>query len=227
MMMSLAPAQTPRHRLPPRAVRVTMRARSTRRLTMRGRALDEHDSTAHRADRLRRALIAVAAGQADGIDTILSVEGPLLLGVARRILGRSDLAEEALQDAMLQVWRKAHQWDAGHGSARGWIHAVLRNRCLNILRGDKRLSLMDPADLAVLQDHRQHVVPTEGWEILCAPSRLRDCLHTLDDGSRHAILLAHVAGFTHDEIATRTAAPLGSVKSMIRRGLHNLKECLG
>ncbi|SEM85550.1 RNA polymerase sigma-70 factor, ECF subfamily [Loktanella fryxellensis] len=226
-MMSLAPAQSRRHRLPPRTVRVTMRARQTRQLTLRGRTLDDHDSTAHRADRLRRALIAVAAGQAYGIDAILATEGPLLLGVARRILGRSDLAEEALQDAMLQVWRKAHQWDAAHGSARGWICAVLRNRCLNMLRDGKRLALMDPADLAVLQDNRQQVVPEEGWEILCAPTRLRDCLHTLDDASRHAILLAHVAGFTHDEIAARTTAPLGSVKSMIRRGLQRLKECLG
>ncbi|MBU2357474.1 MAG: sigma-70 family RNA polymerase sigma factor [Alphaproteobacteria bacterium] len=179
-----------------------------------------------RAARLKAALTACAAGDQAGVDTILGVEGPQLLGLAHRILGRRDLAEEALQDAMVQVWRKAAQFDAASGSARGWIYAILRNRCLNILRDRKRLSILDPGDLATLQEGRQRIVPEEGWEILAGPSRIRDCLHGLDQPSRHAILLAHVAGFTHAEIADRQDVPLGTIKSLIRRGLHALKECL-
>ena len=184
------------------------------------------DSATDRAARLKAALTACAAGDQTGVDTILGVEGPQLLGLAHRILGRRDLAEEALQDAMVQVWRKARQFDAASGSARGWIYAVLRNRCLNILRDRKRLSILDPGDLATLQEGRQRIVPTEGWEILAGPSRIRDCLHGLDQPSRHAILLAHVAGFRHAEIADRQDVPLGTIKSLIRRGLHALKECL-
>jgi RNA polymerase sigma-70 factor (ECF subfamily) len=190
------------------------------------RALREQDIAAVRADRLRDALVDCAAGRQTGIDAILDSEGGQLLGVARRMLGRHDLAEEALQDAMVQVWRKAGQFDARTGSARGWIYAILRNRCLNILRDSKRLSVLSPTDLATLQEHRQQVVPTEGWEILAGQSRLRDCLHGLDGQSRHAILLAHVAGFSHAEISTRQDVPLGTIKSLIRRGLLALKECL-
>jgi RNA polymerase sigma-70 factor (ECF subfamily) len=167
-----------------------------------------------------------AAGQQAGINAILDSEGGQLLGIARRMLGRHDLAEDALQDAMVQVWRKAAQFDAQTGSARGWIYAILRNRCLNILRDSKRLSVLSPAELTTLQEHRQQVVPTEGWELLAGKSRLRDCLHTLDGHSRHAILLAHVAGFSHAEISTRQDVPLGTIKSLIRRGLLALKECL-
>ena len=179
-----------------------------------------------RSTLLSRALADCAAGNQAGVDAILESEGRQLLGVAQRILARRDLAEEALQDAMLQVWRKAKQFNASSGSARGWIYAILRNRCLNILRGDKRLSTLAPADLATLQESRQQIVPEEGWEILAGPSRIRDCLGGLDSQSRHAILLAHVAGYSHAEISTRQDVPLGTIKSWIRRGLQALKECL-
>lgn len=184
------------------------------------------DSAKDRAARLHAAVTACAAGDQSGVDAILGVEGPQLLGLAHRILSRRDLAEEALQDAMVQVWRKAAQFDAGSGSARGWIYAILRNRCLNILRDRKRLSILDPGDLATLQEGRQRIVPEEGWELLAGPGRIRACLRGLDQPSRHAILLAHVAGFSHAEIAARQDMPLGTIKSLIRRGLHALKECL-
>lgn len=175
---------------------------------------------------LSAALGACAAGRSEGIDVILTLEGRQLLGVAMRILGRHDLAEEALQDAMIRVWSKAAQYRAQSGSARGWIYAVLRNRCLNILRDGRRLSVLSPGDLAHVQEARQRIVPPEGWEILSGPGKLSDCLGRLDPQSRHSILLAHVAGFSHGEIAARQNMPLGTIKSLIRRGLVALKECL-
>ena len=211
---------------PYRVLHTPMPDRSSLRHLRKERALTTQDAALARSDSLHRAIIDCRAGHQSGIDAILDGEGGQLLGVAQRILGRRDLAEEALQDAMVQVWRKAHQYDAQTGSARGWIYAILRNRCLNILRDARRLSVLSPEDLAALQERRQVAVPTEGWEILAGSTRLRDCLHGLDGQSRHAILLAHVAGFSHAEISTRQDVPLGTVKSLIRRGLHALKECL-
>lgn len=175
---------------------------------------------------LRMALGDCVAGRDSGIDTILRLEGGRMLGLARRMLGRADLAEEVLQDAMVQVWRKAGQFRAQDGSARGWIYAILRNRCLNVLRDGRRLSTLSPQDLSDLQDARQQAVPPEGWELLPGSTRLRDCLEGLDAGTRHAILLAHVGGYSHGEIAGMKAVPLGTAKSWIRRGLVALRECL-
>lgn len=175
---------------------------------------------------LRAALADCVAGRDSGIDTILRIEGPRMLGVARRMLGRADLAEEVLQDAMVQVWRKAAQFRAQDGSARGWIYAILRNRCLNVLRDGRRLSTLSPEDLAALQDARHQAVPTESWEMLPGSTKLRDCLEGLDAGTRHAILLAHVGGYSHVEIAGMKSVPLGTAKSWIRRGLVSLRECL-
>lgn len=193
---------------------------------VRGRREDE-DVQQERSDddeALRSALRACARGDEAGIDEILRLEGGRLHGVARRMLGRAELAEEAVQDAMVQIWRKAGQ--AGGGSARGWIYAVLRNRCRNILRDGRRLSVLAPEDIAAMQDARQAAAPEEGWQILPGSSRLRDCLAGLDARSRRAILLAHVGGFSHGEIAGMQNVPVGTAKSWIRRGLAALRECL-
>lgn len=179
------------------------------------------------SDQLDKALADCARGVQGGLDTVLRLEGRQLLGVAIRMLTRRDLAEEALQDAMVQIWQKAGQFRQGSGSARGWIYAVLRNRCLNILRDGKRLSALDPADLSALQEARQEIVPDEGsWQMLAGSSRLADCLSALDGPSRQAILLAHVAGMSHGEISAKQGVPLGTAKSWIRRGLSSLRECL-
>ncbi|SEQ40141.1 RNA polymerase sigma-70 factor, ECF subfamily [Loktanella sp. DSM 29012] len=191
-----------------------------------GRTRDRMTHVTDRTARLRDALKQCAAENDDGLVQILNIEGPQLLGLATRILGRRDLAEDALQDAMVQIWRKAQQFSDTSGSARGWIYAIVRNRCLNILRDGKRLSLMSPEDLATVQEARQSIEPTQDWEILASGSKLQNCLRGLDDKNREAILLAYVGGYSHGEIAAKQDVPLGTTKSWIRRGLTSLKECL-
>lgn len=184
----------------------------------------EHAGTEPEA--LKAAVLACAAGDASGIDAILQSEGGRLLGVARRMLGRPELAEDAVQDAMVQVWRKAGQFRADDGSARGWVYAILRNRCRNILRDGSRMSTLAPDELASLQEARQLAVPAEGWERLTGSDKLRECLGQLESGARRCILLAHVAGYSHGEIAAMQNVPLGTAKSWIRRGLAALRDCL-
>ncbi len=179
-----------------------------------------------RAERLADALAACAAGERSGLDVVLSIEGPQMLGLADRILKRHDLAEEALQDALVSIWQKSAQFRRESGSARGWIYAILRNRCLSILRDGHRLQLLPPDDLAALQDARQDTVDDADWTQMVEPSRLKTCLEGLDDQMRAAILHAYVGGYSHSEIAARQSVPLGTAKSWIRRGLVALRECL-
>lgn len=182
-------------------------------------------STTDGADTIGSALEACARQDEAALKHILDVEGGRLLGVAQRMLRRRDLAEEAVQDTFVQIWRKAHQYSAEGGSARGWIYAILRNRCLSILRDGQRLSTLEPEDLAAIQDARQYLAASEAWRGL-GGGALRDCLAQLDAPSRQSILLAYVAGFTHGEIAVIQKVPLGTAKSWVRRGLSALRGCL-
>lgn len=146
-----------------------------------------------------------------------------MLGVARRMLRRPDLAEDAVQETLVLVWRRAHQFDPARGSAKGWIYTILRNRCLTLLRREDREVATEPdafdrdADSTVLD---------QAFERLGTSSDLRRCLERLDTQTRRAILSSYVLGHSHGEIAGRMEAPLGSVKSWVRRGLDKLRECL-
>lgn len=166
-----------------------------------------------------------AEGQTAALRAIYDHEAGKMLGIAQRILRRRDLAEEAVQDAFVQIWRKAATYDPKRGgSVRRWIYAVLRNRALNILRDGGREDLVD-SPLAL--DSIDEAPDPEAVVIrLSETSRLKNCLEAIGERRRAGIVLAYSFGLTHGEIAARLGAPLGTTKSWIRRGLLELKECM-
>ncbi|MGE5539350.1 MAG: sigma-70 family RNA polymerase sigma factor [Gemmatimonas sp.] len=146
-----------------------------------------------------------------------------LLGVAVLILRRRDVAEEVLQEAFVRVWQRAGDFDPALGSARTWITTIVRHLAIDRHRRDARLMPLpdgiderpDPSP-----DPMQAAIDSQDAR------RLRDCLDALEDGPRRAITLAYYNGLTHDELAAQLAAPLGTVKSWVRRGLLRLRGCL-
>lgn len=175
---------------------------------------------------LSDALIRCTKGDRDGLRLIFDSEAPRLVAIAERILRRRELAEEAVQDAFIQIWRKAAQYAPDRGSARGWICAVVRNRALNMLRDGKREDLSGDEVIAQMRDAGQIDQGHAAWLELDSRSRLRDCLSALDEPKRQSILMAYVSGFTHGEIAGRLDVPLGTAKAWVRRGLASLRECM-
>ncbi len=169
------------------------------------------------------ALEACARGDAAALRALYEREARWLMGVADRILRDRELATEVLQDAFLQVWQKAGTYQRGLGSARGWIYTVVRHRALDeARRGGRELAVGD--DLEALADaatvHDSHDSPAGDAEAL------ERCLQGLEPKRRQCIIYAFVEGYTHEQIATTLATPVGTVKSWIRRGLLALKECL-
>jgi RNA polymerase sigma factor (sigma-70 family) len=171
-------------------------------------------------DALRRC----ARGERAALRAIYDAEAPRMLGVSLRILRRRSLAEEAVQDAFVQVWRRAASFDPARGAARTWLYAVVRHRALNILRGEARTDLVDdfePLGLASEEDDPETVIAR-----LSEAGALRRCLERLDAKRRHAVVLAYMHGLSHGELAGRAGVPLGTMKSWLRRSLMTLRECL-
>lgn len=169
-----------------------------------------------------------ARGDRAALHELFEREAPRMKGVARRILRRDELAEEAMQDAFVRIWQRAGQYDAAGGSALGWIFAVQRSIALNMLRSARREDIADPDDVGAAIDRDAEILSAdEIWARLSETSRLRDCLSQLDRTRADALLLAYAYGFTHGEIAGRLARPLGTVKAWLRRGLEALRECMG
>ncbi len=175
---------------------------------------------------LSAALAACAKGDRKALRHIYDSEAGRLVAVAQRILRRRDLAEEAVQEGFIRIWTKAHQFEPGRGSARGWIYAVIRNHALNMLRDGKREDLVTSDKLEELQDREQIDQIMASWQRLESGSRLHECLGALEETRRRTILMAYVGGYTHGEIAGRLRLPLGTAKSWIKRGLSALRECM-
>ena len=172
------------------------------------------------------ALRLCAQGDQRALRRIYDREAGVMLGVALRILRRRELAEEAVHDAFVQIWLKASSFsatrDAGRGSGRAWIFAILRNRALNILRDGSREELSDAAP----EESGAQTDPEAVLALLHEASRLRQCLEGLEPRRRRGLLLAYTLGMSHGEVAATLGVPLGTAKSWIRRAFLQVQECM-
>lgn len=162
-----------------------------------------------------------ATGDRDAFRALYEQTAPRMLGAARRVLGRQDLAEEAVQEAYVSIWERADSYRRAEGAPLAWMSTIVRRRAIDRLRASPWLKRETGDDaLEILADMTAEAgASAEGLA-------LRECLERLDDVSRRAILSAYVYGMTHQELSRQASRPLGTVKSLIRRGLIQLKRCL-
>lgn len=165
-----------------------------------------------------------AAGDRAALSRLYAATSPQLFGLALRMVRRRDLAEDVMQEAFLAVWRRAARFDRNRGTALAWLAAVLRNQAIDLMRRRGREAPLDPAGAAAIPD-----LDPGPFDLAAASQSARAlaaCLDELEEGPRRSILLAYHEGLTYEEAARRLAAPVGTVKSWIRRSLIRLKSCL-
>jgi RNA polymerase sigma-70 factor (ECF subfamily) len=191
--------------------------------TIRDSGLDDRTDLAalnvEREAQMSAALVRCAAGDRRALQMIYDSEAARMIGVARRILFRQDLAEEAVHDAFLRIWHGARGFDPARGAALGWLYAIVRNRALSIHRNEHRYDASE--------DHGNEIAPETALAGLPETSALRKCLEQIERPRRDVVVLAYVYGMSHGELAGRLKVPLGTVKSWARRSLLSLQECMG
>ncbi|WP_371928934.1 sigma-70 family RNA polymerase sigma factor [Pseudomonas sp. LD120] len=172
-------------------------------------------------------IAACARGEREALEALYREEGARLLGVAKRLVRDTALAEDIVHDAFLRIWQGASSFDPQRGNARGWMFSITRHLALNFLRRHGREVAIDE------QDPRSQV-PLDALPdsealgpALADAGRLQHCLGQLPPQRRECLLRAYLDGYSHMEIATRLATPLGTVKAWIKRSLAALRECLG
>ncbi|MGR3889504.1 RNA polymerase sigma factor [Pseudomonas sp. 1152_12] len=177
----------------------------------------------HDADPLRPLLAQCALGNRQAFETLYRSVSPRLHGVAYRFMGRSDLAEEVLQEAFVRIWYNASRYEAHLAAPMTWMVNITRNLAIDQLRKHRELPLADGQQEAMLDNgpsaHEQLDSEREA-------RALNRCLDTLDGMQRQSISVAYFQGLSCAELADHLAAPLGSVKSWIRRGMERLRRCL-
>jgi RNA polymerase sigma-70 factor (ECF subfamily) len=142
-----------------------------------------------------------------------------------RITRNRETAEELTLDVFYDVWRRASRYDAANGTVLGWVMNQARSRAIDRLRFEQRKKRVDPDGGDPLPASEAAQAP----DVL--ESRERDqaltaALAVLTPDERQAIEAAFFSGLTHAEAAARLDAPLGTVKTRIRSGLHKLRQAL-
>ncbi len=168
-----------------------------------------------------------ASGEASALRELYDRSAPQLFGVLIRILVREDLAQEALQDVFVRVWQNADSYREAKGSALTWMTSIARYRALDIRRNrSHEVSIGDATENLPADANTAETDPFASAQLHADVARLNDCLGQLSSMQRNSVALAYLNGLTHPEISTVLHAPIGTVKSWVRRGLANLRECI-
>ena len=169
-------------------------------------------------------LARVVGGDERALTALYDRMSPLAYGLALRVVGSADTAEDVVQDAFMRIWHRADRYEAARGAARPWILRVVRNVAIDRLRtADAR----SRAETRSQTDATLVSVPEEPDETASRSERsrtLRRALAELPAEQRRALEIAYFEGLSHSEIAAREQMPLGTVKTRIRDGVLRLRE---
>ena len=146
-----------------------------------------------------------------------------LFGVTLRILKDRSEAEEAVQEVFVKVWQRADRYVAWTTSPISWLVAVARNHSLDILRARRPPS--DDIDVA-LEIPDAGPTPERATQESQERAEIDRCLGTLEADRADAVRGAYLDGYSYEELATRYAVPLNTMRTWLRRSLIKLKDCL-
>ncbi|HUA24983.1 MAG TPA: sigma-70 family RNA polymerase sigma factor [Steroidobacteraceae bacterium] len=174
---------------------------------------------------LETLLADVVLGSRQAFETLYHQTSRQLFAICLRVLTQRAEAEDVLQEVFATVWRKAAQFDAGRASAMAWLAMIARNKSIDRLRSFPSARGVAPLEVAE-QIEDPNASPPRDAQAAADRARLELCMRELETRRRSLIRAAFFDGSTYEELAGRIGAPLGSVKSWIRRGLLQLRECL-
>lgn len=179
----------------------------------------------------------IAQGDAPGgrrnaeaaLKALYDLTAPRLYGVALRVVGRREWAEDVLQETFLYVWRSAAGFRASLSPPFAWLGLIARSRALDLLR--RRAA--ERADVAADVDEVAETLPGDAASPLDASDAseqawaLHECLRKLEARQREVVSLAYFRDLSHSELAQQLRLPLGTVKTWVRRALEQLRGCMG
>jgi RNA polymerase sigma-70 factor (ECF subfamily) len=169
----------------------------------------------------------VAQGDQRAFATLYGRLAPALYGMALRMMNDPQEAEDVLQEGFTYLWRKAAAFDPARSSAFAWAVLIVRHKAIDRLRvrqrdQRRRETMTEASELEAPIDERSAQEPA--WRERSA--QVRAALEQLAPEQRAALELAFFGGLTHEQVAERLGAPLGTVKARIRRGLLKMREVM-
>ena len=176
---------------------------------------------AHLSD---EAVVALVARSEDtALAELYDRYGRIAYGLALRVLRDDALAQDAVQEAFLGVWRTAGRFMPERAKASTWILTHVHRRAVDLVRREERRRA---ESLELAPEPAAAAADDDAW-LRLRRERVQSALKQLPDPQREALELAYYGGFTQSELAERLGQPLGTIKSRMFGGLSRLRELLG
>jgi RNA polymerase sigma-70 factor (ECF subfamily) len=165
-------------------------------------------------------LEAIASRDQGAMATLFDRYSRLVYTIALRVLREPALAEDVMQEVLLQVWRQPGGFVAQRGSLPSWLAVVARNRSIDVIR---RRAKLEPLENLVISEPRNFSKTVEDNHLM---NQVRGVVENLPNDQQSSLQMAYFEGLSHTEIAERTGTPLGTVKTRIRTALISLRKAL-
>jgi RNA polymerase sigma-70 factor (ECF subfamily) len=176
---------------------------------------------AHLSD---EALVALTArAEESALAELYDRHGRIAYGLALRIVRDPALAEDAVQEAFLGVWRSAATFVPERAKASTWILTLVHRRAVDLVRREERRRVEPLEDEA--RPDTEGSAADVAW-LRLERERVQEALRRLPDHEREALELAYYGGFTQSQLAERLGLPIGTIKSRMFSGLARLRELL-
>ena len=175
-------------------------------------------------------LIAVGNSQnVDAFNQLFKRFTKKIFALGMKITRNEQLANDLIQESMLNVWQKAPLYDLDKGSAKGWIFTLSRNRCFDMLRKQKRQpNCISADDIWPLESSAEPTMVHEdigGQQVEL--SLIESYFDRLSDPQRAVVEQIYIKDRTHEEAAAYLQIPLGTLKSRLRLGVAKLRNLIG
>jgi RNA polymerase sigma factor (sigma-70 family) len=179
------------------------------------------EDLAHLSDEALLSLVARSDDEA--LAELYDRFGRVAYGLALRILRDETLAQDAVQEAFLAVWRSADRFLAERARASTWILTLVHRRAVDLVRREDRRRA-EPLERAP-----EPLAPSTAEEDVALGFERRivqEALLRLPPEQREALELGYYGGLTQSELAERLGQPLGTIKSRMFAGLARLRDLL-
>lgn len=182
-------------------------------------------STREKADSCDALLAAARAGDGAALAALLELARPRARAVALKVLRNGSDADDAVQDALLKVWRNLPRFE-GRASFFTWVHRIVMNACLDLRRREKVRGEVSEHDDGERGEPLHEPAHEETPEVLLQRSRagalVRGALIGLSPAHREVIELRELEEYSYDEISREVRCPIGTVMSRLHHARRRL-----
>lgn len=167
--------------------------------------------------------VRAAEGDEDAFEALVRRHAPGLLRLAANMLGSTAEAEDAVQDAFVSAWRRLPEF-RGQSAFATWMHRIVVNRCLNMLRSRRPVADLDSVPEPAAPDHA--VSPARAAESHAAAVALGRSLSELSPEQRVCWVLRELEGQSYETIAETVGISLEAARGRVFRARRCLTEAM-